>query len=757
MNIDEMLIEEARIPREINRRLAQKEFVTVAPEMVEKRAADGWAVHRKYKKSVRLVRDKRHDVQFEDRVWAVLARMGFNGMNRDRRFVIQYGRTEAESKQIDVFATDDDVAIVIECKSAEQVKRTTLKSEVEAYAHVKEGIRLKLRKEFPGKKVRFVLATRNYDLGSEARQSIADKGLLHLDERQIDYYFELADHLGRPARFQFLSRLFERTQIENLDTRVVATRGRMGGVTYYSFLIEPSRLLKIAYVLHRTTANDDLMPTYQRVIKKARLRSVANFVRNGGYFPNSIIISVDFGRRGPSFELMTPPGEGTFPTVGVLQLPPVYRAAYVIDGQHRLYGYADSDRVADDLIPVVAFANLDQREQLRLFMQINENQQAVQKNLRSTLKADIYWNSDSLRERSEALRIRVAEGLEDDPNSPLHNRIVLGANRATSERCITIDAIARGVARSNFVGVFTESEMKEAGTFYTGNHVTTLRNLTDFLKLAFWFARDELPEQWDSANSTGGFVFRNNGVEALIRLLSDLVDHLVRQGRVDPRKDSPDMVFAGVQPYLSAVTAFLASRSNEQGRKLRQMYGFGGSARYWRTLQLATRDAHSDFEPPDLSDYLEGQSRETNKEAFGIVAEIELHLKRDIRERLHSRYGDHWFHKGVPLKVQQDAAVLSLQKTQERSDGVVVDPWDCLHISDYRAILNQDHALWQELFSATYTRPGEESKQASWQKQTSWLVRFGKIRNDLDHEYTITVDDYDFICALRDWLVLDIG
>ena len=42
----------------------------------------------------------------------------------------------------------------------------------------------------------------------------------------------------------------------------------MGGHTYYSFSIEPEKLLKLAYVLHRNEANSDMMPTYQRIIKK---------------------------------------------------------------------------------------------------------------------------------------------------------------------------------------------------------------------------------------------------------------------------------------------------------------------------------------------------------------------------------------------------------------------------------------------------------------------------------------------------------
>ena len=53
-----------------------------------------------------------------------------------------------------------------------------------------------------------------------------------------------------------------------MEDKVPAIQGEMGGHKYYSFSIEPERLLKIGYVLHRNEANKNMMPTYQRLIKK---------------------------------------------------------------------------------------------------------------------------------------------------------------------------------------------------------------------------------------------------------------------------------------------------------------------------------------------------------------------------------------------------------------------------------------------------------------------------------------------------------
>ena len=76
---------------------------------------------------------------------------------------------------------------------------------------------------------------------------------------------------------------------------------------------------------------------------------------------------------------------------GKLIIPNAYGIAYIIDGQHRVYGYANSKYVENNTIPVVAFDGLDTIEQLEIFMDINQNQKAVSPSLRLDLEEDLYW------------------------------------------------------------------------------------------------------------------------------------------------------------------------------------------------------------------------------------------------------------------------------------------------------------------------------------------------------------------------------
>ena len=247
-------------------------------------------------------------------------------------------------------------------------------------------------------------------VGDADAARIKQLNLIHFTEDSIRYYKGLAEHLGVAAKYQLLGNIFSGQKIQGMNMVVPAVQGRMGNLTYYSFVIEPQKLLKIAYVLHRNNANNDLMPTYQRLIQKSRLTKIQEFVNGGGYFPNSLIISVDTKGKGLRFDLASNNNqlENSISKLGLLHLPQTYQSAYIIDGQHRLYGYSDSDYAATDTIPVVAFVNMDKGDQVKMFMDINQNQKPVAKNLRNTLEEFLLWDSKKQEEMGAIMQMGAA-------------------------------------------------------------------------------------------------------------------------------------------------------------------------------------------------------------------------------------------------------------------------------------------------------------------------------------------------------------
>lgn len=748
------LIAARSIPAETRRRLSPYESASVAHSRVSEFEAQDWVIDKALKTRTRLRKEKPHDVAFEDRVWATFARLEFTHLNRDRTFQVAYGDAPNESAGFCVFAADDEVALVIECRSSETIRSGQFKREIETVSLRKEGLIRRVRDEFPGRKVRFALATNNFTVSKEIGRRLAAAGIVHISEDAVEYFLGLADHLGSAAKYQLLGAFFSGEKIPNLEPIVPAIRGLMGGHVYYSFAIEPERLLKLSYVLHRNQANSALMPTYQRLIKKSRLKKVAGFVDGGGFFPNSVIVNIETDRRGGLRFESAGKTDGTA-KLGTLHLPPTYRAAYLIDGQHRLYGYAQSDRASDDLIPVVAFVNLERSEQVRLFMQINENQQAVPKNLRNTLNSDLLWDSPDHRERARALRLRIAQHLGDSRSSPLYGRIVVGENTKTSTRAITIDAISNGLSRGHFIGTFTKTNAKTFGTFYGGDNQSTFDLLTPFLELAFRFLREELPTQWALGSSEGGFVFMNNGVEGYLRLLSDIVSFVADRGDVAPRTAPPAETFQACRYYLEPLVEHLADLSADEATEYRKMYGSGAGLRYYRQLQQAVRQARPEFDPPGLDEWLAAQDKRFVREAIGIITDLEAFLKSDVRQRLEDEFHADWEKSGVPRNLRRDSAERALSKNLDLDAEEHLEAWDCLYLIDYKTILSQDAELWRNRFAKRYTRPGEERLSGSFRKRAAWLNDLNRIRNDTHHGRSVSEGDFAFLVELRSWLLLD--
>ena len=747
----ESLVPARVIPREVRQRLSTYQLQTVAWSAISSYEQDGWTVDKSIRRSVKMRKPKPHDVAFRDRVWSTFARLHFGLMNRGDGINLMIG-VVGEAKHVSVLAGDDEVVLVVTCISSETLRTTHLRQEVQSVIDSRVEIIRFLRRRLPGRKIKFIIATNNIATTPSAQSAMADADIVHMDEEAIDYFMMLAEHLGKAARYQLLGSLFVGQRIPALDPEVHAIRGRMGGLTYFFFAIEPDRLLKLAYILHRNQANSSLMPTYQRLIKKSRLQAVSRFVDDGGFFPNSIIINLETGNRPPRFDAVSKAGDG--PVFGTLHLPQTYRAAYVIDGQHRLYGYAHSDRATSELVPVVAFVNLPRSEQVRLFMQINENQQAVPKNLRNTLNVDLLWDSGDLREQVRALKLRIAQHLGEAKTSPLYGRIILGENPRSAVRCLTIDAINSGLTRGNFLGSFYKASAKEVGTFYSGTNDATFDALVPFIEHCLAYVRDGLGTQWALGGGEGGFVFINIGIESLLRILSDIIDDLVATTGIDPRSRPTEQLFAMTVPYLDLVVQHLQSLNSEEAAEYRRMYGSGGSTRYWRRLQVAIRDGRPDFSPPGLTSFLENEAKAFNIESYEMIGELETFLNRDVRRRLEDKFGGaRWFHDGVPRKVRESALTLAAQKNVELDPDDQVEPWDCLHLIDYQTIMVQTQEIWLELFARHYTRPGEGSRSGSWRSRTNWLIELNRIRNENAHKYAIKPKEYEFLTQLTAWLV----
>ena len=716
--------------------------------------SEGWEAFSTYKnpKYTKYRKEKSYDEQFEDAVWYMFYKMGFSWLNKDRTFRLASDpNNPALTQQIDVFAVEDETIFVVECKSCDKPKEVTFKKELEALNGQMFALRVEILKQFQDKKVVFVWATKNAIIGDKDKERMAQWNIVHFDDATIEYYTQLSEHLGTAARYQLLGSILKGRDIKNMDMDVPAIESRMGGLTYYSFSIEPSKLLKIGYVLHRTKANSDMMPTYQRIIKKARLAEIRKFVDGGGYFPNSIIISIDTSGKKLVFDPAAPKKEGSYSRIGTLHLPKRYHSAYIIDGQHRLYGYSDSQYGDRDCVPVVAFVDLDRQDQLKLFMDINENQKAVPKKLRVTLNKDMYWDSRNLNDQRIALRSKIASSFGEDSSSPLLNRVDMDEDNSSTIRCISVEELQTALNQSHFFNTYDKKNtLKEHGTFDFGDLDKTYAVFFPFICGCLKYIMNECPEEWDKGKE--GILTINRGISACIRVIDDIVNLLISQKKINPLKDSVDSMVSEVSFYLEPLTVYIKNITPDQANDIKKVFGSGAKPKFYHYFQKPIADKFSDFNPPGMTEWFESQSQKYNEQSRSALLAIEQKLRTLTKEALVNEYGASWKKDGVKKDILMRINNEAYEKSYESDLDHEVDDWDMITLKDISQIATYG-SNWSKIFEKILTRP-EDVGNGRKEDKLAWLDTFAKELNKMSSSsHSVDKKTYDLICSVYNWLL----
>lgn len=704
--------------------------------------ATKWEIHKDYKSgSAMLRKPKKTGDAFEDEIWTLFYRMGFTTMNKGRKFVIQYGESESESKQIDVMAMDEETCILIECKStASEDATNTWKTELEAINGYKNRLFNEIKKQYRNKKFKYVFATKNFVLSNDDENRLKGFQIYDFDEDAYKYYSGLVDRLGRSAKYQLLGDFFRKQTVKGIDSLVPAIKSKMGKETYFSFTIEPSKLLKMGYILHRINANNDMMPTYQRLINPQRLNAIRKFVNEGNYFPNSLIVSIDTDGKDLQFDKAQDSCQvkDSIATVGILHLPQKYQSIYIIDGQHRLYGYSESDYADKDCIPVVAFVNLDKDKQVKMFMDINENQKKVSKDLRNTLNIDLLWESDIPAQRNTSLILYIAEEFGSDKNSPLYKRIVTGENPKTTKTCITTETIRLALSQSHFLNTYKGgSKLQRSGPFDRGNNKDSHDVLYPFLvkSLKTIYGYDEfIKKDWDKGSD--GFIATNNGIFGILKVLSDIVDLTS-----DPEKDI-NLQLERREELVYELADVIKTLDADSINEIKTHLGAGGTSISWRLLQYHLNQKDKDFINDDLQQYIEDHLTDYNPVAQEQISTIEDTLLKKIKDCFCQN--QNWFKDYLP----EDLAIEITQKqAADKFKGNDYDYWQYIHLPEVIRITKAGNNWSERLQSILCYRDPETKKEVNKLNTLLLLKNLNDIKSKLqkgDHN-TITKQDSEIV------------
>lgn len=194
---------------------------------------------------------------------------------------------------------------------------------------------------------------------------------------------------------------------ENKKYKYISTK--INGITIYTLIMTVKDLANISYVAVR--GKDTEEGAVQRVLNRQRIMSIKNYVLDDNLFVNTFVVNWTYTKSLPII------------TESEIELPIIYGAAQLIDGQHRLEGIkaaiTENPDLANKTIIVSLAINLETKDAAKIFLNINSEQKPVPK----SLIYDLYGVTDEERNFAINRAEDIARILNEDVNSPFYNII----------------------------------------------------------------------------------------------------------------------------------------------------------------------------------------------------------------------------------------------------------------------------------------------------------------------------------------------
>jgi len=730
-------------------------YKKVHPADQEKAEADGWIVHKEGSNTVRMKRLKSHDKLLEDQAWCLFYRMRYPEINGDN-FYIRYERIDGtiDEKQIDVFAKDDETVIVTECKSREIRGRRTLQKDLAETVSLQKLIANAIRKHYGqdfNPKIIWLYITNNIIWSEPDIERANAINVRIITENEMQYFDSFIKHMGPAGRFQFLAEFLQGQDIPELSNiKLPATRGTLGGQKFYSFLTTPRQLLKIAFVNHQALNHPDGRPAYQRMISSSRINEIGEFIKGGGYFPTNLLINFTEECR---FELISNK-ENSDPNIkfGWLYLPNKYKSAWIIDGQHRLYGYSHLEsELWDQNVAVIAFEKLDTKTEAELFVTINHKQKKVEQSVIISLKSDLKWGSEDPKERLSALSSRLVKTLNSDPTSPFFQRFSMQGVASKENQSLTLPEVVKGLIVSGLLGRQVHKAFA-TGPLNGPVDEKTIDRARRILNSYFSQIRDSHTQRWDAGRSS--YISTNPGIRAHLTLLMDIIKYCELKQEFDAQLEDEENLLKCVLRFVKPVMDFIKNASDaEIYEKFSRKFGEGGVRQYIDNLCEIIHTEFTDFGSDDFLRRLAKKSDERIKQTHQDVIKLSQDILDYVFKVLKDHYGTSeeksgektYWEKGIENpKIKEEAYKRQLEETSDKRRAKEA----YLNILDLMSIIRQKNnwLLFENVFNIPL--PGEKGKAY----YLDWMRIFNEIRRIPAHSSSTRgydEKDYEFMRHIK--------
>lgn len=750
-----LIVDPSELQAEQRRRRKVDDLRSVHPADVAELVQKGWTLRRDGKRKSQIGKPKSHDRAFEDRVWCLAFAMGFTSLN-GQQFTIEFERANGSvgRKQIDVYAADDEAVLVVECKSREGRGRRSLQKDLTETQALQDYIRKAVYASYgerPKPKLIWVYATSNIIWSDSDVDRANDAKIAIVTENELQYFEAFLRHMGPAGKYQILAEFLKGQKIPGLDgMKVPAIQGKLGGQAFYSFVASPRYLLRIAFVNHQALNHPDGKPAYQRMISSKRIKEIGEYISGGGYFPTNILINFV---SSPRFEpLTTRDDTSTDVRLGWLTLPQLYRSAWIIDGQHRLYGYSHlSNALLDENLFVLAFDRMNTRKEADLFITINHKQKSVPKGLLMSLLADLKLGDQDPKTAVSALASAVVRALNTDKTSPLSRRFATPGVPPEANQNLTISEAVNGLVRSDLVGrVVGRSRL--AGPLCGATDDETITRARIILNSYFEQLRQANPSRWEAGRAA--YVSTNPGIRAHLSLVAEIVRYLEHKNGLDFHALDEKKFATYVGELAKPVFEFVNAASDEEiAKRFSRKFGEGGLKEYLYNLFNLVHEGRTDFGPTEFLNWVAQSESDRVEDANRLVMLLSERLTNYVIDTLKAVHGVKTLPSGDPafweIGIESRRVKDNAYDKQQADSAERRKPREAyLDIVDLEDIVKQKNN-WDH-FEPVFRLP-MPSEKAGQKYYLSWIARFNELRRIAAHKNslrTYTEADLEFL----DWL-----
>ena len=658
---------------------------------------------------------------FQEKVRVFLDALGFQDIESGQ--VSWLGRY-----QIDVVGGYEGTFLVFECKSSNQPKQKKLTQEINIFAGKKTEIEKAIREKFGSKyiEVKFILALEDIDISEEDEKTAKENDIYIWGSNYLKTGEELFTLIGPLTLHYVLKELSVsskpiRDEEGGADYKVPSFRITVGDQQLFSFFLPAEKLLNLVYVFRLQPGNED---AYQRFINRKRILGtkdepgITEFINNGGFFKNTVVCSFE---RQVTFEpkstgLLLQSSNIEF---GILSIPKLYGTVWIIDGQHRIYGYAGANPESKKMhIGVMAYQDVEKKRQAKDFIDINQKQKSVDPNTLWDLLAqtDPYSVFGSITKAAREL----------NRNGIFKNKILIPGkmfHRKKSSYPLKIANICNSLYDRRLLDYKGRDNLykRTADVTDTNRYPDTIIDYpVDVLNSYFsllWDIAEDTPE-WRK-----GFITQNNGFNIFLRLLSEILKF--QKGEWD-KQSAKQLLEEPLKLYFNEqyekIKEIRITTSNEAGRA---RVALEIIKHINRTKESFAREYIEQTEKRERASF-------EKLEPYQTLKELETGLRSFIEKQLKS-LTTNWWKERIPSDVQIRAEENMARnespwpwiKTEEKT------PIFYINFPEYGKII-QRKDNWNDIFSKTF------------KDQTvvfSWLKELEDIRNKIAHFRNISVEE----------------